>query len=122
MKKDVEYYLNLPYDINVKILDDGDYFVQYNDIGLNKVVMMYGDGKTVDEAINDLRDAFRCYLEDAIAKGEYIPEPNNNLKSIPLSITMKEDLVSEIDYHAKQLGVNRSAFLAISAKQYIKSL
>lgn len=123
MKKDVDYYLNLPYEITIKKLDDGDYFAQYSDTGLNRVVLLSGDGKTVEDAISDLREAFVCYLEDAIAKGEYIPEPSSNEdKNKKLSITIQENLVSQIDYHAKKLGINRSAFLSLSARQYIKNL
>ena len=36
MKKDLNYYLNLPYTITIKRLDDGDYFAQYADMGLTK--------------------------------------------------------------------------------------
>ena len=122
MKKDVNYYLNLPYEIKIVRLDDGDYFAQYIDVGLNKTVLMAGDGKTPNEAIDDLKEAFRCFLADAIAKNEFIPEPIKNDKSRNLAVTIKESLVDEIDYYANKMGLSRSAFLAVSAKQYIKTL
>lgn len=121
-KKDVNYYLNLPYEIKIVRLDDGDYFAQYIDAGLNKAVLMAGDGKTPNEAIDDLKEAFRCFLTDAIAKNEFIPEPIKNDKSRNLAVTIKESLVDEIDYYANKMGLSRSAFLAVSAKQYIKTL
>ena len=45
MKKDLNYYLSLPYIITVKRLDDGDYFAQYADAGLTKNALMAGWGK-----------------------------------------------------------------------------
>nr|DAK15191.1 MAG TPA: HicB-like antitoxin [Caudoviricetes sp.]DAS13649.1 MAG TPA: hypothetical protein [Caudoviricetes sp.] len=122
MKKDVNYYLNLPYEIKIIRLEDGDYFAQYADVGLNKLVLMAGDGKTPNDAIEDLKEAFRCYLEDAIAKSEFIPEPLKDEKSKNLAVTIKQSLVDEIDFYAKKMGLSRSAFLAVSAKQYIKTL
>ena len=37
-----------------------------------------------------------------------------------LNITMKENLVKEIDKVAKEMGVSRSAFLALAAAKMIK--
>lgn len=118
--KDVDYYLNLPYQIKIIQLEDGDYFAQYDDKALKKIVLMSGDGKSPNEAIEDLKNAFACFLEDAIKNNEFIPEPTKEDKSKNLAITIKQSLVDEIDFYAKKLGISRSAFLAISAKQYMK--
>ncbi len=75
MTKDVDYYLNLPYAIEVKRLDDGEYFAQYTDTWLVKNNLMAGWGKSEDEAVSELREAFACYVEDALAKNEKIYEP-----------------------------------------------
>lgn len=117
--KDVDYYLNLPYQIKIIQLEDGDYFAQYDERGLNKVLMS-GDGKSPNEAIEDLKNAFACFLEDAIKNNEFIPEPTKEDKSRNLAITIKQSLIDEIDFHAKKLGISRSAFLALCANQYMK--
>ncbi|MBP3208048.1 MAG: type II toxin-antitoxin system HicB family antitoxin [Campylobacter sp.] len=122
MKKDINYYLNLPYEIKIIRLDDGDYYAKYADSELNKKVLMAGDGKTPNEAIDDLKSAFACYLESAIEEGEFIPEPAQKDKSKNLAVTIKESLLNEIDFYAKKMGLSRSAFLAISAKNYIKTI
>ncbi len=122
MKKDINYYLNLPYNINLTQLEDGDYFAQFNDKELNNFVLLAGDGKTPNEAIKDLREAFACYLEEALKNDDFIPEPVQNDKSENLAITLKNSLIDEIDFYAKKMGLTRSAFLALSAKAYIKSL
>lgn len=102
MKKDINYYLNLPYKINLLKLDDGDYFAQFDDKELNKLVLMAGDGKTPNEAIEDLKNAFACYLEEALAKNEFIPEPMQKDKSKNLAITLKNSLIDEIDFYSKK--------------------
>lgn len=122
MKKDINYYLNLPYNINLTQLEDGDYFAQFNDKELNNFVLLAGDGKTPNEAIKDLKEAFACYLEEALKNDDFIPEPVQNDKSENLAITLKNSLIDEIDFYAKKMGLTRSAFLALSAKAYIKSL
>lgn len=120
--KNVEYYLDLPYEIKITRLEDGDYFAQYNDKGLSKVALISGDGKTPNEAIDDLKNAFECFLVDAIKNNDFIPEPTKEDKSKNLAVTIKQSLVDEIDFYAKRLGISRSAFLAISAKHYIKAI
>ncbi|HHO0739004.1 TPA: type II toxin-antitoxin system HicB family antitoxin [Campylobacter coli] len=122
MKKDINYYLNLPYKINLVKLDDGDYLAQFDDKELNKLVLMAEYGKTPNEATEDLKNAFACYLEEALAKNEFIPEPIQKDKSKNLAITLKNSLVDEIDFYSKKMGLSRSAFLAVSAKAYIKTL
>lgn len=72
MKKNLDYYLNLPYTITVKRLDNGDYFAQYADIGLTKNNLMAGWGKSEAEAISDLKETFTCYIESALQSGEII--------------------------------------------------
>ena len=54
---------------------------------------------------------------------DYIPEPTlikDNAK--PINITMKESLINEITHYANSLGISKSAFLALSAKQFMKTL
>lgn len=120
--KDLNYYLSLPYKINIIRLEDGDYFAQFENKALKRKVLMCGTGKSADEAINDLKTSFACYVEDALEKGEFIPEDNQKDKSKNIAVTLKNSLIDEIDYYAKELGISRSAFLAMSAKNYMRSL
>lgn len=123
MKKNLDYYLNLPYTITVKRLDDGDYFAQYADIGLTKNNLMAGCGKSEAEAISDLKSAFKDALAQMLSDNEEIIEPKLlSHKTKSYTITMKENIMQEIDTAAKELGISRSAFLAIPAKNYIRAL
>ena len=113
----------MPYTITVKRLYDGDYFAQYADIGLTKNNLMAGWGKSEAEAISDLKSAFKDALAQMLADKEEIIETKLlSHKTKSYAITMKENIMQEIDIAAKELGVSRSAFLAISAKNYIRAL
>ncbi|MCC8277577.1 hypothetical protein LNU06_01665 [Campylobacter sp. VicNov18] len=55
--KDLEYYLNLPYEIIVKKLsaqDGGGYFASYKDFPY-----IMGDGENEIEALKDVKEAFK---------------------------------------------------------------
>lgn len=113
----------MPYTITVKRLDDGDYFAQYADIGLTKNNLMAGWGKSEAEAISDLKSAFKDALAQMLSDNEEIIEPKLlSHKTKSYTITMKENIMQEIDAAAKELGISRSAFLVIPAKNYIRAL
>ncbi|CUU72089.1 type II toxin-antitoxin system HicB family antitoxin [Campylobacter hyointestinalis] len=116
--KDLNYYLNLPYTISVKKLGDGDYFAQYLDINLTKNNLIAGWGKDELEAINDLKEAFACYVEGALKNGDFIPEPLVEDKKVRINITLPKSLIESIDKITK----NRSQFLAESANLRLSSL
>lgn len=113
MKKDLNYYLTLPYTIKIKRLDDGDYFAQYTDIDLVKNNLMAGWGSTEAEAISDLKEAFACFVEGALRDGDYIPEPTDETKARRINITMPEAIIRAID----SISSNRSAWLTEVARQ-----
>jgi predicted HicB family RNase H-like nuclease len=76
MERDLEYYLKLPYIIEVVPIPEsegGGYIARLPEIGRLAIT---GDGETPEEAIDDLgsvkRDRFAEYLKNGIA----IPEPD----------------------------------------------
>ena len=113
MKKDLNYYLNLPYTIKIKKLDDGDYLAQYVDLGLTKNNLMAGWGANEAEAIEDLKAAFACYVEGALKDGDIIPEPVSEDKVRRINITMPEAVIKAID----NISGNRSAWLTETARR-----
>ena len=73
IKKDLHYYLNLPYNRVVQFVKDidGDYY-------LSKVTELEGcfsTGKTSVEALENLQEAFEGYLEVKLEYNDPIPEP-----------------------------------------------
>ena len=61
MKKDLDYYLNLPYKIELKKIPQsegggwGAFMPEFNG-----VAFFYGDGESKNEALDELDVAFRC--------------------------------------------------------------
>ena len=120
--RNLNYYLNLPYVAIVvkdKNFDDTFYYYAY----YKEYEYIKGAGNNEAEAISDLKSAFKDALVEMLADNEEIIEPRSlSIKTKSYAITMKENIMQEIDAEAKELGISRSAFLAISAKNYIRTL
>ncbi|MFC2491428.1 type II toxin-antitoxin system HicB family antitoxin [Campylobacter curvus] len=109
MKKDLNYYLNLPYKIIVKKLtkeEGGGYFARYKDYPY-----IMGDGESEAEAIADVKSAFSGAVELMLAEGDFIREPET--KTIRVNISLPKSLLEAID----KVASNRSAFLANAASR-----
>ncbi|MCZ7573511.1 MAG: type II toxin-antitoxin system HicB family antitoxin [Ardenticatenaceae bacterium] len=69
-RKDLEYYLALPYTIEIRREDDETWFA--------RVVELPGcmtEGDTAEEAAAMIRDAMAAWLEVALDEGRSVPEP-----------------------------------------------
>ena len=94
MKKDLSYYMALPYSKVVKFQSDesGQYFV-------SEVLELSGcssTGDTETEALDSLKEAMACYLECCLADGDAIPEPADtegfNGKLVNSNVTQNDSL------------------------------
>jgi antitoxin HicB len=74
MEKNVEYYLNLPYNIVVKKDKDNEGKVCYIARVL-EIPHCLGDGKTAPEALNTLNVHMRMAIEAYLKGGLPVPEP-----------------------------------------------
>ena len=120
--RNLNHYLNLPYVAIVvkdKNFDDTFYYYAY----YKEYEYIKGAGNNEAEAISDLKSAFKDALAQMLSDNEEIIEPKLlSQKTKSYAITLKENIMQEIDAAAKELGISRSAFLAISAKNYIRAL
>ncbi len=118
MKK-VEDYISLDYEIILRPLsqsEGGGWFAYYKDF---KGVM--GDGETPEEAVGDVRLAFKAFLEAALSSGDIIPMPSNRQpKAVRLNITIPENELDSIDRYAKTHGMTRSGLLQAAAREYVR--
>jgi predicted RNase H-like HicB family nuclease len=97
-------------------------------------------GDTLDEAAKEAPDALGFHIRGMMKDGEPIPAPSSldalmadpdnagaiaiavtpnmqgRAKAVRINITINEDLLTEIDTHAGQLGKSRSEFLADAAR------
>lgn len=118
--KDLAYYMNLPYEIKVKKLskEEGGGFGAQMPI-FESFALFFGQGESEAEAIEDLWQAFATHVEDALKHGDFIPEPTKPL-SKNYAITMKTNIMEQIDKEASRLGISRSALIAVGMQDYIK--
>ena len=118
--KDLAYYMSLPYEIKVKKLskEEGGGFGAQMPI-FKPFALFFGQGESKAEAIKDLWQAFAAHVEDALKHGNFIPEPTKPL-SKNYAITMKTNIMEQIDKEASRLGISRSALIAAGMQDYIK--
>ena len=118
--KDLAYYMSLPYEIKVKKLskEEGGGFGAQMPI-FKPFALFFGQGESEAEAIEDLWQAFAAHVEDALKHGDFIPEPTKPL-SKNYAITMKTNIMEQIDKEASRLGISRSALIAVGMQDYIK--
>ena len=73
MKKNLDYYMNLDYEIIVKKVkpdDGGGWFAYYKDF---KGVM--GDGESAADALSSCQEAFKAFVMAAFENKDAIAEP-----------------------------------------------
>lgn len=70
MKKDISYYLGLPYTRELIPEPEGGWFVR-----IKELPGCMSQGETPEEAIQMINDAMRGWLEVELQKGNPIPEP-----------------------------------------------
>ncbi len=95
MIKDMDYYQSIDYDILVSQLsqeDGGGYFAYYKDIP-----SVMGDGDTKQEAIKDVKNAFKCFVEVSLKNQDPIPEPMYLQEKIRVNFNSQASKIKELD-------------------------
>lgn len=119
MKKDLDYYLNLPYKIELKKIPQsegggwGAFMPEFNG-----TAFFYGDGESKNEALDELDVAFRAALETLIESGAMIPEPVSEEKRVRVNVNLPKSLLDSID----KVSSNRSKFLTDAANLKLAGL
>jgi len=70
MNKNTQYYLNLPYTLELYFDPDHAWFIR-----VKELPGCTSQGETPDEAVEMVKDAMQLWIEDALESGESIPEP-----------------------------------------------
>ncbi|MGP1485832.1 MAG: type II toxin-antitoxin system HicB family antitoxin [Campylobacter sp.] len=112
--KDLEYYLNLPYKIELKKIpqDEGGGWGAFMP-EFNGIAFFYGDGETREEALSELEEAFKFTVETLIKDGVKIPEPIDESKKVRVNLTIPSGILSAID----AVTSNRSAWISQMARK-----
>jgi len=116
MKEDLDYYMNLNYDILIKPYGTGNnrgFEVCIPQLGEHLFV---GDGDTIEEALESLESIKRELFERMLEKGKPIPEPEENpsLFSGRILLRIPKDLHKILYRKARENNV--------SLNQYITSI
>jgi len=105
--KPLEYYLSLNYRSSVYRDDEGDFIVEVPDLP-----GCAADGKTPDEAFNNLKSAMRSWIESRTASGLEIPEPRSSEQySGRLLIRMPKYLHERLSHQAANEGVSLNQYM-----------
>jgi predicted RNase H-like HicB family nuclease len=102
--KNLEYYLDLNYDIVLRQLNDDEGGGWFAEIPLLPGCM--SDGETPEEALKNINDAKKCWIEVALQHHDNIPEPVDNQYSGQLRIRIPKTLHKSLAERAKQEKVS----------------
>ncbi|MBC8383773.1 MAG: type II toxin-antitoxin system HicB family antitoxin [Candidatus Cloacimonetes bacterium] len=108
MKKNVEYYKDLPYTIEITP-DDGVFFVK-----IKELPGCISQGDTIQEALEMIDDAMNCWLEAALEDVDTIPLPESMQEcnySGKISLRMPKSLHKRLTINAKIEGVSLNSYI-----------
>ena len=109
MKKNIDYYLDLPYSISIQRREDED-GVCY----VGKVLELDGchsHGATKNEAFANLQEAMAGYLEVKLEYGDFIPEPvKADGFSGKILLRLPKSLHQRLFYEADKEGVSLNQY------------
>ncbi len=105
--KTIDYYVNLPYKMEVvEDSDEGGYVVSFPDL---KGCITCAD--TIEKAIENAKDAKIVWLEAAIEEGCEIPEPDDLDKySGQFKLRMPKSLHRQLAEHSKREGISMNQY------------
>lgn len=107
-KKDLEYYLALPYRVVLHPAEEGGYVAEIPDLP-----GCLTQGETLEEAVSMIQDAKVCWLKSALEDGVEIPEPSEALNEYSgrLNIRIPKSLHRILAERAKQERVSLNQYI-----------
>ena len=106
MVKDIKKYMALPYRLEiVPDEDEGGYVASYPDLP-----GCFSVGKTVEEAVANIQDAKKVWLEAALADGVEIASPADNNYSGQFKLRLPKSLHRTLAEHAKREGTSMNQY------------
>ncbi len=105
--KTVDYYMNLPYKMEVVAdVDEGGYVVSFPDLPGCLTC-----GNTVEEAVKNAEDAKRSWLEAAVEDELEIKEPTEQLSySGQFKLRLPKSLHKTLAEHAREEGISMNQY------------
>ena len=110
MDKKVEYYMNLPYTIEMRQEPEGGWFVRVKELR-----GCMSDGDTPEEAATMIQEAMELWLEVALEEGVPIPEPRPESDySGKFVVRVPRSLHRELVETAEQEGVSLNQYINVT--------
>lgn len=105
--KSMEEYLKLPYKIElIPDMDEGGYAVSCPELP-----GCLSCGESLEEAMENIADAKRVWIETAIEEGRLIPEPENiDDYSGQFKLRMPKSLHKQLAEHSKREGISMNQY------------
>ena len=115
LNKDLQYYLNLPYKIEVEPIreeDGGGFFARLPQFGAMGIT---GDGETIEEALDMLNELKTAHFQRYLDEGRKIPEPKKDegIKSFSGRILLRipRELHRQMALKAVQNGISQNQYI-----------
>jgi antitoxin HicB len=117
MLKSVDYYMNLPYRIELQRDPEGGWFVQ-----VKELPGCMSQGETPEEAIAMIQDAMRGWIEVWLEDGDPIPEPRPlEDYSGKFVVRVPRSLHRELVDAAEREGVSLNQYINVALAQAVVS-
>ncbi len=108
MQKTIEYFLDLPYTMELSYDPDHAWFIR-----VKELPGCTSQGETPDEAVAMVKDAMQLWIEDALEEGETVPEPRPEEEySGKFNQRVPKSLHSKLVAAADKEGVSLNTFCA----------
>jgi antitoxin HicB len=107
-KKSIKYYMDLPYSIVIKKMNDES--GQYYYAQVAELDGCQSHGSTEAEALSNIREALKGYLETKLEFGDPIPEPKQNFSG-RIVLRMPKTLHQQLAEQAELEGVSLNQYM-----------
>ncbi|OPX84228.1 MAG: HicB family protein [Pelotomaculum sp. PtaB.Bin104] len=113
--KSLDYYLNLPYEIKLRKLavDEGGGWLA----SIPDLPGCMSDGETPEEALANVEDEKKSWIETCLELGHPVPEPITNEYSGQLRIRIPKSLHRNLSERAKEENVSLNQFIVYQLSQ-----
>lgn len=106
MKKNLKYYLNLQYTTRIKKNSDGSYFAE-----IEELPGCMTEADTEKEVLDELIDAKKAWLSEALRRKISIPEPTEDEYSGKFNVRVPKFLHRKLAFKAKSEGVSLNTLI-----------
>jgi len=109
IKKDLEYYAKLPYNIILEMWDDGEGLYWVARIAELPHCLIHGD--TPEEAIAEIEEVKRDWIKSNLERGLKIPEPIPHKHSGQISLRIPPSLHKVVADRAVVEGISLNQYM-----------